>query len=101
MTGRSWDKWRFDNKLVLLKDFLKESALIGDKVLVFSRSLYLGGLSRMNAVHKHTDHTDGTAKGDYLDTWQGLLPDEARLLLTRGRSDANISTEPPVTDDCS
>ena len=39
------------------------------QVLVFSRSLYLGGLSRMNAVHKHTDHTDGTAKGDYLDTW--------------------------------
>eukprot|EP00092_Neocalanus_flemingeri_P054821 GFUD01064636.1.p1 GENE.GFUD01064636.1~~GFUD01064636.1.p1 ORF type:complete len:470 (-),score=157.85 GFUD01064636.1:45-1430(-) len=60
--------------MVLLMDVLKESALIGDKVLVFSQSLLSldlieDFLSRVNAAHEDTDRTGEAAMADYLDTW--------------------------------
>eukprot|EP00092_Neocalanus_flemingeri_P001700 GFUD01001814.1.p1 GENE.GFUD01001814.1~~GFUD01001814.1.p1 ORF type:complete len:1623 (+),score=612.15 GFUD01001814.1:145-4869(+) len=68
------DELRFGNKMVLLMDVLKESALIGDKVLVFSQSLLSldlieDFLSRVNAAHEDTDRTGEAAMADYLDTW--------------------------------
>eukprot|EP00092_Neocalanus_flemingeri_P012205 GFUD01013160.1.p1 GENE.GFUD01013160.1~~GFUD01013160.1.p1 ORF type:complete len:1632 (+),score=611.75 GFUD01013160.1:173-4897(+) len=72
--GDKLDDLKFGNKMVLLMDVLKESALIGDKVLVFSQSLLSldlieDFLSRVNAAHEDTDRTGEAAMADYLDTW--------------------------------
>jgi len=68
------DDLKFGNKMVLLMDILKESALIGDKVLVFSQSLLSldlieDFLSRINEAHEVTEKPKDTAMADYLDTW--------------------------------
>jgi len=72
--GDKLDELKFGNKMVLLMDILKESALIGDKVLVFSQSLLSldlieDFLSRVNDAHEDTDRTGDSAMADYLDTW--------------------------------
>ena len=51
------DDIHFGNKMVLLMDILKECALIGDKVLVFSQSLLSLDLieefwARVNEAHE-------------------------------------------------
>jgi len=70
--GENLDQLNFGNKMVLLMDILKESALIGEKVLVFSQSLLSLDLieeflSRVN--DEETEETGGAAVADYLDTW--------------------------------
>merc|ERR1719206_1547877 len=72
--GEELDAIEFGNKMVLLMDILKESALIGDKVLVFSQSLLSldlieDFLSRINEAHEVTEKPKDTAMADYLDTW--------------------------------
>merc|ERR1719317_99377 len=72
--GENLDDLKFGNKMVLLMDILKESALIGDKVLVFSQSLLSldlieDFLSRINEAHEVTEKPKDTAMADYLDTW--------------------------------
>merc|ERR1719347_1336807 len=72
--GENLDGLEFGNKMVLLMDILKECALIGDKVLVFSQSLLSldlieDFLSRINEAHEVTEKPKDTAMADYLDTW--------------------------------
>merc|ERR1719494_1131710 len=61
------------SKMVLLMDILKESAMIGDKVLVFSQSilsldLIEEFLGKVNDAHE-SDKGKDSALGGYLDTW--------------------------------
>lgn len=61
------------SKMVLLMDILKESAMIGDKVLVFSQSilsldLIEDFLGKVNDAHESAKVKDSALSG-YLDTW--------------------------------
>ena len=72
--GEDLNDLQFGNKMVLLMDVLKESALIGDKVLVFSQSLLSldlieDFLSRINDAHEETNRKGDSSMSDYLDTW--------------------------------
>jgi len=70
--GEELDAIDFGNKMVLLMDILKESALIGDKVLVFSQSLLSLDLIEDFLARVNTEDGDdggGGAMADYLDTW--------------------------------
>merc|ERR1719445_1554993 len=66
------DDIRFGNKMVLLMDILKECAMIGDKVLVFSQSLLSLDLieeflARVNEAHESSSADSGVT--EYLDSW--------------------------------
>jgi len=81
------------SKMVLLMDILKECALIGDKVLVFSQSilslnLIEDFLGKVNDAHESAVGKE-SAMADYLDTWipgkdyyrmDGSTPAETRKL---------------------
>merc|ERR1719397_1519513 len=72
--GENLDGLEFGNKMVLLMDILKECALIGDKVLVFSQSLLSldlieDFLSRVNEAHESVEKSKQNSINDYLDTW--------------------------------
>jgi len=67
------DDITFGSKMVLLMDILKESAMIGDKVLVFSQSilsldLIEDFLGKVNQAHESAKGKD-SALASYLDTW--------------------------------
>merc|ERR1719331_982500 len=67
------DDITFGSKMVLLMDILKESAMIGDKVLVFSQSilsldLIEEFLGKVNDAHESAKGKDSALSG-YLDTW--------------------------------
>merc|ERR1719445_1662822 len=66
------DDIRFGNKMVLLMDILKECAMIGDKVLVFSQSLLSLDLieeflARINEAHESSSQNSSVS--EYLDSW--------------------------------
>ena len=68
------DDIQFGNKMVLLLDILKECALIGDKVLVFSQSLLSLDLieeflARVNEAHENAGASADTSMTEYLDSW--------------------------------
>jgi len=70
--GEQLDAIEFGNKMVLLMDILKESALIGDKVLVFSQSLLSLDLIEDFLARVNTEDDQdisGAAMADFLDTW--------------------------------
>jgi len=65
---------KFGGKMMLLMDILKECALIGDKVLVFSQSLLSldlieDFLARANDAHEGKVTGVSNGMDDYLDTW--------------------------------
>merc|ERR1711862_693848 len=62
------------SKMVLLMDILKECALIGDKVLVFSQSLLSLDLieeflARVNEAHESSNSSGNSSMTEYLDSW--------------------------------
>jgi len=68
------DDIHFGNKMVLLMDILKECALIGDKVLVFSQSLLSLDLieeflARVNEAHESSNSSGNSSMTEYLDSW--------------------------------
>ena len=67
------DDIHFGNKMVLLMDILKECALIGDKVLVFSQSLLSLDLieeflARVNEAHESSNSSGNSSMTEYLDS---------------------------------
>jgi len=68
------DDIHFGNKMVLLMDILKECAMIGDKVLVFSQSLLSLDLveeflARVNEAHETGSGSQNSSVSEYLDSW--------------------------------